>query len=192
LRSMRHWGDRSLEFGVRDTVMPAWNGRMSEIVAAVVLEQFKIYPKHLSFLRNSVKIFQAYLDDVEGLELVLGNARSIDECAFTQVVLRIDEAKLGWHKNEFKNALGANGIPVWHANFEPINSLGLFRDGLWRTWLPQDESERIAINYGNKFSAAVDVYKNIGIGLAKMNFLSNDNLHHLMRQIDKLVRSRKS
>src|SRR6478736_526104 len=39
LRAMRHWGDRTIEFGVRDVEQLAWNGRMSEIVAAVVREQ---------------------------------------------------------------------------------------------------------------------------------------------------------
>src|SRR6202012_485782 len=32
LRAMRHWGDRTIEYGVRDTSLPAWNGRMSDFV----------------------------------------------------------------------------------------------------------------------------------------------------------------
>lgn len=47
LRAMRHWGDKTREFGVRDVEQLAWNGRMSEIVAAVVAEQLAGYPAHL-------------------------------------------------------------------------------------------------------------------------------------------------
>ena len=45
LRSLRHWGDRTIEFGVRDATQLAWNGRMSEILAGVAREQLRGYPE---------------------------------------------------------------------------------------------------------------------------------------------------
>lgn len=191
LRSMRHWGDRTIEYGVRDTLLPAWNGRMSEIVAAVVTEQLKGYPKHLGVLRAAVAEFRTCIDGIEGVELVLGNANSTDACAFTQVVLRIDEAKLGRSKTEFKDALYARGVPVWHANFELINSLSLFSGSAWEEWLPRAEFERTRANYAAAFPVATKMMQSAGLGLGKMNFLSGPNLKHLKKQIETLARRSK-
>lgn len=190
LRAMRHWGDRTIEFGVRDTLVPAWNGRMSEIVAAVVSEQLKGYPRHLAALRGAVLEFQAFLAGIEGVELVLGQAASPRECAFTQVVLRLDEARLGWTKTAFKDALFARGVPVWHANFEPINSLTLFRDAAWLPWLPGADAERASANHRQAFPNATRAFASSGLGLGKMNFLSAPNLRHLMKQFGALAASR--
>ena len=186
LRSMRHWGDRTIEYGVRDTLRPAWNGRMSEIVAAVVSEQLKGYPAHLAGLRAAVTDFQAFLARIDGLSLVLGNAASPAECAFTQVVLRIDESALGWTKTAFKDALAERGIQVWHANFEPINTLTLFREPAWQEWLPLADVARTRANYQAAYPAARRLFESTGLGLGKMSFLSRQNLRHLMTQIETL------
>jgi dTDP-4-amino-4,6-dideoxygalactose transaminase len=187
LRAMRHWGDRTLEFGVRDTPLPAWNGRMSEIVAAVVTEQLKGYPRHLAGLRAAVAELQSFLARHDGIEVVLGTAASPADCAFTQVVLRLDEAKTGWRKSVLKDALYERGVPVWHANFEPITSLSLFKGDAWRRWLPLADAERTAANYSGPHRTAERVYAETGLGLGKMNFLSAQNLKHLMKQFDALL-----
>jgi dTDP-4-amino-4,6-dideoxygalactose transaminase len=186
LRAMRHWGDRTIEYGVRDTLVPAWNGRMSEIVAAVVAEQLKGYPAHLARLRAAVTEFQAFLTRVDGLSLVFGNATTPAECAFTQVVLRIDESALGWSKPAFKDALAARGVPVWHANFEPINSLTLFRESAWEDWLPKADPVRTRANYHAAYPTAQRLFDSGGLGIGKMNFLSRQNLRYLMAQIEAL------
>jgi hypothetical protein len=95
--------------------------------------------------------------------------------------------KLGWRKVEFKDALYACGIPVWHANFELINSLSLFAGDAWRDWLPNADHVRLKENYGATFPEAARIHRSSGLGLAKMNFLSRQNLRYLMKQIDKLA-----
>lgn len=190
LRAMRHWGDRTIEYGVRDTVAPAWNGRMSEIVAAVVAEQLKGFPRHLASLREAVAEFQAAIARFEGIELVFGASQAASDCAFTQVVLRIDPAALGRSKAAFKDELYGRGVPVWHANFEPIPSLTLFADDAWRRWLPRAEPERTGANYHRAFPVAQRTFEETGLGLGKMNFLSRQNLRHLIAQLDALCRSR--
>lgn len=186
LRAMRHWGDRTLEYGVRDTLCPAWNGRMSEIVAAVVHEQLKGYPKHLAAMREAVAEFERAISGIDGLELALGAAGDPSTCAFTQVTLRLDETRLGRSKAAFKDGLYARGIPVWHANFEPINSLSLFSTEGWKTWLPAADLERTSANYKTIFPNAQRLYDHDGLGLGKMNFLSKQNLQHLVAQIEAL------
>jgi len=187
LRSMRHWGDRTIEYGVRDTLMPCWNGRMSEIVAAVVTEQLKGYPNHLQEIRSNVNEFSAFVGSVGGIELVLGDASSIDQCAFTQVVLSVDEQELGSTKQEFRNALLARGVSVWHANFELINSLSLFRENIWRRWLPLCDLERTAANYQRSYLNARRLWDHTGVGIGKTNFQSKQNLRYLMRQIEAVL-----
>jgi len=187
LRAMRHWGDRTIEFGTRDTIRPAWNGRMSEIVAAVVAEQLKGYPKHLAAVRDAVQDFRAYLEGIDGLELVLGDSSIISDCTFTQVVLRVDENAFGSTKAAFKDALSERGIPVWHANFEPINSLSLFRDSGWQLYLPCADVQRIRDNYGAEYPNARRTMEHSGLGLGKMNFLSKPNLRYLKKQISALA-----
>jgi dTDP-4-amino-4,6-dideoxygalactose transaminase len=186
LRAMRHWGDRTIEYGVRDTTMPAWNGRLSEVLAAILIEQLKGYPRHLADLRDAVADFQNFLTRFDGIELALGVASSPAECAFTQVTIRIDEAVLRQSKSQLKDGLFARGIPVWHANFEPINSLSLFKTDHWKTWMPNADHERIARNYATVFPVAQHVYDRGGLGLGKMNFLSRQNLQHLKSQIETL------
>ena len=159
---------------------------MSEIVAAVVSEQLKGYPAHLAGLRAAVTDFQAFLARIDGLSLVLGNAASPAECAFTQVVLRIDESALGWTKTAFKDALAERGIQVWHANFEPINTLALFREPAWQEWLPLADVARTRANYQAAYPAARRLFESTGLGLGKMSFLSRQNLRHLMTQIETL------
>ena len=139
----------------------------------------------------AVAEFRACIDGIEGVELVLGNANSTDACAFTQVVLRIDEAKLGRSKTEFKDALYARGVPVWHANFELINSLSLFSGSAWEEWLPRAEFERTRANYAAAFPVATKMMQSAGLGLGKMNFLSGPNLKHLKKQIETLARRSK-
>ena len=190
LRAMRHWGDRTIEFGIRDTVAPAWNGRMSEIVAAVVREQLKGYPSHLHSLRDAVSEFQVLVSRIDGLDMVFGSTQPGSVPSFTQVVLRIDEGRLGWRKGALMEALYARGIPVWHANYELVNSLSLFRNGNWREWSFHADATRVAANYAGDFPVARRVYESLGIGLGKMNFLSSNNLRHLGRQIDELVARR--
>ena len=190
LRAMRHWGDRTIEYGVRDTLVPAWNGRLSEIVAAVVAEQLKGYPKHLSSMREAVAEFQAAIARFDGIELVLGAGADVADCAFTQVVVRLDETKLGRTKTEFKDALYARGVPVWHANFELTPSLSVFSGAAWERWLPGADAARTRANYHRPFPVAQHTFDATGLSLAKMNFLSRQNLRHLIAQFDALCPAR--
>jgi len=192
LRSLRHWGDRTIEFGVRDTIQLSWNGRMSEIIAAVVHEQLKGYPQHLSRLREAVFEFQRYITQVDGVEIALGASSDIHHPAFTQIVLRIEEKVLGWGKKAFMDELYSRGIQTWHANFEPINTLTFFRDDKWLGWVHKGDTARISANYHETFPTVEKVYQSQGMGLGKINFLSASNLRYLRKQIDILISKKPS
>lgn len=188
LRAMRHWGDRTIEFGVRDTTQLAWNGRMSEILAALAREQLRGYSQHLADMRDAVADFQTTLNDIPGLSLVLGHAKTPSDCAFTQVVLRLDEQRAGIGKDTVMAELTKNGIANFHANFELINSLSLFRNGTWRDWILRGDIERVARNNDGPFPAAGRLFAHDGLGLGKTNFLSAGNLGHLKSVLRSLIK----
>jgi dTDP-4-amino-4,6-dideoxygalactose transaminase len=179
LRSLRHWGDRALDYGLRDTTQLAWNGRMSEIVAAVAREQLKGYGPYLCNLRDAVADFHRFLQDIEGLELVMGTASSVQDCAFTQVVLRLDENKLKQSKVRLRGMLTARGIGTWHANFEAITSLTFFKENAWRNWILSGDIARAAENYSATFPVHRQVYDHSGLGIAKTHFASPWRLREL-------------
>ncbi len=183
LRSMRHWGDRTIDFGVRDAHILSWNGRMSEIVASVVREQLKGYPKYLENLRAVVQDFDVFLrSHCPGLEIVIGSAKKMSDCAFTQVVLRVTPES-NVTKTVLWNILSSKGVSVWHANFELINSLTLFSSANWQEWILRGNLDRVRDNYGDTYPCATRILDTVGIGLQKSNFLTKGNYSFLKKII---------
>jgi dTDP-4-amino-4,6-dideoxygalactose transaminase len=179
LKAMRHWGDRSFEFGVRDVTQLSWNGRLSEIIAAVVVEQLKGYPSHVSELQEKVQDFGDFLKkNIPGINIQLGPTNDIRDSVFTQVQLSIDDG-LKFSKNDLWGKLKLSGIPVWHANFELINKLSLFKNGTWKEFTLKGDINRINENYNGDFKTAQHVFDYTGLGLNKMNFLSKSNFELL-------------
>lgn len=192
LRSMRHWGDRTIEFGVRDVTQLAWNGRMSEILAGIAREQLRGYPAHLQELRAKVDEFRSAYADHPGFSMILGATESVSSSAFTQVVLRLDENAFGLSKRELMDFLSKSGVPHWHANFELINTLSFFRGDAWRDWILRGDIDRVAANNSGSFPAAELVYAQSGLGLSKSNFLSDGNRKHLNSVLQSLIRKSES
>ena len=186
LRSLRHWGDRTLEYGVRDTTTLAWNGRMSEIVAAVLLEQLKGYPDHLKKLQENVSLFAESIKAYEGIDIL---QKCDPNCtpAYSQVVVKINENETGLSKKEIMDKLYTRGISVWHANFEPINSLSFYKNNEWGKWILKGDVEKARENYRRCFVNSYKVYTSMGIGLGKMNFLSKGNVKYLFDQLGNIL-----
>jgi dTDP-4-amino-4,6-dideoxygalactose transaminase len=162
---------------------------MSEIVAAVVREQLRGYPKHLASLRSAVAEFCAYIERFEGVRVVRGKAVDHSQPAFTQLVIALDGApeKHGT-KSRMWDELTKRGVHVWHANFELINSLSLFRLGIWRKWLLRGDLPKLQQNYAGQYPNAKRVFENLGMGLGKMNFLSPENIKHLKKSFEAIFR----
>lgn len=183
LRTMRNWGDMTSEYGVRDQKTLSWNGRVSEVVAAVALEQLRGYPVYLQRLQELVAMFVDHLNRINGIDLAVSpTARS--QPAYSQVVVKLDEAALGMSKTELMKRLKEKGIGCWHANFEPINKLAFFREGSWRDWILRGDVCRVERNYNQTFVNSEEVYQNLGMGFSRDNFLSRDRVKFLIKQLD--------
>ena len=190
LRAMRHWGDRTIDFGERDVTQLSFNGRMSEIVAAVVREQLKGYPKYLSMLQHNVANFAKFLTNVPEISIVTGMG-TIQDSVYSQVVLKINPtAQIS--KQKLFDSLKEMGIPVWHANFELITQLSFFKQGSWEQWILVGDIDNIKKNYSADFPNAKIIYEALGIGLGKMNFLSKGNLSYLKENLSIALKEAKN
>lgn len=188
LRAMRHYGERSFDFNERDTLMPAWNGRMSEFVAAVARAQLKHYPGHLANLRENACWFAEQVRDLPGLTLLWGAGDGPADSAITQVVARLDpgQAKLG--KQALWDGLLERGVPVWHGNFELIPALGVFRNDAWRPWLPMADATRMARNYlSASHPNALELYERTGLGFSRINFMTRRHTRNLVKSLRELL-----
>jgi dTDP-4-amino-4,6-dideoxygalactose transaminase len=188
LRSLRHWGDRTIDFGVRDTVQLAWNGRMSEIVAAVALEQLKGYHSHLRQIRAAVADFEREISRFDGLELVTGTSDQVGDPAYTQVVLRVDRGALGMTSRELRAALEAQGIGTWYPNFEQIPSLTFFKGGAWRDWVLKGDIDKAAQNYRGAFINSDRAAQETGLGIPKQYFQSKSRQRNLVAKLEEALR----
>lgn len=183
LRILRDWGETTKELGYRDQKQLSWNGRMSEFVAAVALEQLRGYQKHLNTVRENVTMFSDYIQKIYGLTLM----HSPDKSAYTQIVVKIDKEKFVLSKKEFMKRLKEKNISVWHANFEPITSLSFFSKKQWKDWILKGDIEFVEKNYSSTYPNSINVYENIGIGINKIHFLHKKNVKILIQVMDSVL-----
>ncbi len=183
LRVIRNWGDTTIEYGVRDQRTLSWNGRISEIVAAVALEQLRGYPTHFRRLQEHVSIFVDRLNSIDGIDIAVPPSAQ-RKPAYTQLVIKLDSKRLGVSKTDLMKRLTAAGIGVWHANFEPINTLSFFKQGKWQDWVLRGDLRRVERNYNHKFVNSEEVYESLGMGFSKENFLSRDRVKLLIKELE--------
>lgn len=180
LRSMRNWGDRETEFGQRDVRTLSWNGRMPEVIAAIALEQLRGYPDRLIRIQERVSKFRELVKEVPDFQIT--PTLNQQKLAYTQLALKLSPVSR-YTKQEFFALASAESIPVFHANFEPLTELSLFRNGDWINWT--NSKNKALISNPGDFPGAYDVYQNLGVGLARLNFESNRNYSHLAKFISK-------
>ncbi len=172
LRAMRNWGERTKEFGVRDVNELSWNGRISEFAAAVAIEQVRNFPSILNTIRENVAVFDKYLkESTPNIEINFGNSTSLSEPSFSQVVLKLNGFPEKSKADLLQHLLDRK-ITAFHANFEPISTLSLFKSGNWTKWMnkPQwsPKMEMEESQYPNSFK----IFRQTGIGLSRTNFQS--------------------
>jgi dTDP-4-amino-4,6-dideoxygalactose transaminase len=184
LRAMRNWGERTKEFGIRDVNDLSWNGRISEFSAAVAIEQVRNFPSILNAIRENVAVFDKFLNEnTLNMEINLGNSTSLSDPSFSQVVLKLngfsEKSKVGLLQH-----LADCKITAFHANFEPISTLSLFKSGDWTKWMnnPQwsTKMEMQESQYPNSF----EIFRQKGIGLSRTNFQSKYTTRRLISALE--------
>jgi len=124
LKTMRSWGEMTQEYGVRDHEILSWNGRASEIVVAVMLEQFRHFDKRYDELKKNIDIFVNYINQNKYLNMADQNSYNTKP-SYGQVVLVLEEEV---DKILFMEKLKEKRVSVWHANFELISTISFFKN----------------------------------------------------------------
>ncbi len=183
MRSIRSWGERFREFGEDDVTTLSWNGRMSEIVAAVALEQLRGYPLLLEETRQNNFAFLEYLKRYSWL-------RPFESCGqpcFNQLLLHFDCEQAEFSISQFRQALLAQGVGATSANFEPIPRYSFFRKGNWKAWIAPNAHTRLEKNYMADFPNANRCFDSSGLGICRNNFLGRDAVKILIRSWERAL-----
>lgn len=179
LRTIRNWGDKTHEYGVRDQEILSWNGRLSEITAALIYEQIKNYDKLLDSVRINAKLITDYIQNCPHLELVDNNDYN-DNPIYAQIVIKLNK-KI--NKKSFIKKLQDNNLIVWHANFETITSLSFFKKGNWKDWIIAGDLNFVEDNYKNEYKNASNVYSFSGIGIMRNNFITENGAKNVIQKL---------
>jgi perosamine synthetase len=168
MRVSRSWGEMQHEYGIRDQKELAWNGRIPEIVCAVLLEQLKGYPKYLTTLQENAALLEERINDLPGIRIFEKDER-ITAQAHTQFLFKVDESELGMSREVFARALEAEGLPlVWHAAFEPMTTLSFFKEYRWRKWVGDPtQTDRLTENYHRPYPGSELGYQHIGMSIGR-------------------------
>ena len=186
LKSQRNWGENHLYNFDNDVSKISSNGRMSEVVAAIAYEQLKNYPKRLNRIQENVHNFFDEIKDEESIIVDIGQESAIDNSTFSQVRIMINNPKI--KKNILRENLKSKGIPNFHANFQPLTNLSLFKNKTLRKNLPREINSIIDLNQSEEYSIAHRVYDYTGIGLFRFNFESKLRANGLAKNIKKILR----
>jgi len=168
LRVSRSWGEMQEEYGIRDQRELAWNGRIPEIVSAVLCAQLEGYNAHLALLQENAALLESMIADFPGIRLLDKDDR-ITAQAYTQFRFNLDEAELVSTRNAFAQALQAEGLPlVWHGAFEPITTLSFFRESRWRTWADgYPDPARLVENYNRSYPGSEFGFEHVGMSIGR-------------------------
>jgi len=174
LRAMRHWGERTHDFGNRDVHELSWNGRLPEVIASIAIEQVKHYPERLLKIQENVRKFEVFLQRFPFLKIVKGFCETINDSSFSQVILKYDyqDLKSELSIEEIRSKLTSSGIGVFYANFEPISTLTFFHSNKWRDWIPESSDNLQLINPNIEFPGAYEIYQKSGLSISRRHFSS--------------------
>jgi dTDP-4-amino-4,6-dideoxygalactose transaminase len=173
LRVSRSWGEMQEEYGIRDQRELAWNGRIPEVVSAVLCAQLEGYPAHLTLLQENAALLEDMIKDFPGIHL-LPKDDTITAQAYTQFRFNIEESELGLTRKVFADALQKEGLPlVWHGAFEPMTTLSFFRENHWRTWAAAyPDPDRLLDNYSRSYPGSTYGFDHVGISIGRNILLS--------------------
>ena len=134
-------------------------------------------------IRENVGIFGKFLDnEISDISLNLGNSPRLEDSSFTQSVLTLHNFSQD-KKKKLLLHLRNSGIIAFHANFEPIPTLSLFKSNDWTKWINQRDLKSDLEMNEIQFKNAYDIYNYKGIGLARSNFHSRFTINRLIKSL---------
>lgn len=185
LRSMRNWGSKDYEFGINDVTKLSWNGKLSEIHAAIILEQLKNFEKIQNKMQLNIDKLKPHIENLKFLDIIEGHQEIGNQSNYNSLVLKINNTNKV-NKKAILSFLKSNGIECYDANFKPVNKFSFFSKGIWKNHIPQDFHEEIQKNYELDYENANKIYNDVGINIYRSNFISKLRTNMLIKTLNKL------
>lgn len=118
-----------------DAYLVGWNSRISEILAAILLEQLKRYPGQLARRARNAAYLRSALGGVQGIELLKDDKR-ITRNAYSYFLFRFKEEEFGIPRQRFLEAMNREGIGVGGPGYPvPCYRYSLFTKGILDRYL---------------------------------------------------------
>jgi dTDP-4-amino-4,6-dideoxygalactose transaminase len=142
LQMIRNHGENVVEpLGIDDpTNLVGYNFRMTELSAAVGIEQLRDIERHVGRRAKMAEILTASAEGLDGLKAT--HVRSGCTHVYYLWTLRLDAKRLGVPRDVFSNALAAEGFPNFCGYLRPLYMLPLFRKRIAFGSYPFNLSER--------------------------------------------------
>lgn len=181
LKRLRNWGeseDSVSRLGRLDSL--SINGRISEIAAVIAIQQLRKLDERVQRIRENIFHFNSHVLEGMGLELMLGNGKSIENSSFSQVVIKLPEVT---NKKKFVQCAEIAGIGISNANFTPLTEFSFFNSGEWRNWLHRNSSEMTQQELvASEFPGADYIYHNSGISISRSHFESKYKYEEFLKK----------
>lgn len=189
--ALRAWGDRETAYGETDYRDLAWNGRLSEFVAAVLHSQLRTYPSRLLEIQANAARLERRLEALPGFSVLPADSRMTSQ-GYAKLLLKANLGAFGISLDTLAIALNAEGVPeVWHAAFHPLTELSFFAEGRWRVWAQaHPDPERLARNYARPYPGADCIYREVGLSIGRRALLSESAADDVAAMAERVWRHR--
>jgi dTDP-4-amino-4,6-dideoxygalactose transaminase len=158
----------------------SWNGKISEITAALALEQVKNFNIIQNKVLDNANKFEKYIERFEKIKTMSFPNKSKIKRSYNQLRLKVD-FKSPLQKELFVTKIRSNGIEVYDGNFEPLPVLSFFKEREWEKWTDTESHESLKRNYNSDYFKAGEYFRVSGIGIHRNNFLSTQRLKSLIK-----------
>ena len=128
-RMVRNHGEAILDTQKQRTYKTeflGWGYRMTELEAALGVEQLKKLDKFNQIRRELADFLTKNINSIEGLKHI---KRPYAEHAYYVYAFTFDEAKIGISRDQFVRALNAEGIPFGQGYVKPLYLNPIYHDG---------------------------------------------------------------
>jgi dTDP-4-amino-4,6-dideoxygalactose transaminase len=180
LKNMRNWGERN---DSRNLERLGINGRYSEILSAVAIEQLYGYKARMKIIGEQMREFLAIVAKYEQFD----SSRMISELERTSSPTRLIVPFSNKHSSEVKisdkyiRKFRKGGIGAYHVNFEPLDTQSFFNTNDWTAWT-HSIPDAVVRNNSRKFKNAHFIHHQIGFSLPQSDFSSRSSYKEMVRK----------
>lgn len=164
--------------------LPAGNFRMSEFLGAILSAQLPRFKEHTEIRHRNGMYFSEELEKVEGISTLRRDPR-ITKRAYYYYFLRYEPDEWsGVHRDEFMEALRAEGVPCSRAHNRPLYKNPAYRN------IDDKFLHGREIDYSEFHCPVAErIYESEVIALEKDFLMKRENVDEILRAVEKIRRN---